>query len=355
MLQAYALSYYLKSRGCDVEIIDFRSKRQLRLYHHPLNPFVYNSRYFKNFLYSITNPIWLYHECRKWSLYERFVKEHLNTTHKRYATWEEIEQDIASFQYDVLVAGGDQIWNMKGLHFDKSYYLPSDSCNKKISYAVSFGGEFLNRIEPEERDFIKKYLSSFSCISVREETMKDYLEDLLDKSVSLAVDPTLLLRPIDYLQLINKPLINGDYIYYYSPFPRPNAERLAILYGHYLGLRVVTSSPHVFRNKDMLVVHESGPKEFLNLLSNAKMVIGRSFHLIAFSLLFHRDFIVVDGAKDDRMKSILGKLELLERGVIDCNNFRKIQLSPIDYDKVDAFISKQRDSSIRFLEESLGI
>lgn len=355
MLQAYALSYVLKNKGCDVEIIDYRNNRQLRLYRHPLMPVFYKKRNYIKYFASFCNPVWLYHECRKWSLYEKFIKDYLNITDKRYNTWEGIEQDLTSLQYDVLIAGGDQIWNMKGLHFDKSYYLPCDSFRKKISYAVSFGGEFLNKIEPEERDFIKKHLSSFSAIAVREETMKDYLEQLLHKKVFLTIDPTLLLKPDDYQPLINKPLVTGDYIYYYSPFSRPQAERLAILYGNYLGLDVITTSPHIYKNKNMRVVHESGPKEFLNLLCNAKMVIGRSFHLIAFSLLFHRDFIVVDGAKDDRMRNILGKLGLLERGMVDCNNYREVQLSPIDYDKVDAIISKQRDSSIKYLEESLGI
>lgn len=354
MLQAYALTYFLRNKGCDVEIIDYRNNRQLRLYKHPLMP-VFKKRYQKKYFASFCNPVWLYHECRKWALYERFIKDYLPITHKRYATWESINHDLASLNYDVLIAGGDQIWNMKGLHFDKTYYLPCDSNCKKISYAVSFGGEFLKRIESEEMIFIKKHLSSFSNISVREEPMRVFLEDLLDKDIFLTLDPTLLLSPDDYQNLISKPLIEGDYILYYSPFPRPKAESLAILYGNYLGLKVVTTFPHIFRNKNMCTVHESGPKEFLNLLCHAKMVIGRSFHLVAFSLLFHKDFIVIDGDTDDRMKNILVKFGLLERGMVNSLNYKDVSLSPIDYERVDAIISKQRDASINYLVGSIGI
>ena len=358
MLQAYALSSYLRSKGCDVEIIDYRNKRQLRLYKHPLSPFAYNYRYFLKYILSFTNPIWLYHECKKWALYERFIKEFLPVSSKQYRTWEEIKEDLPSLNYDFIIAGGDQIWNMKGLHFDTSYYLPSKlPYVKKISYSVSFGGEFLNKIESKDVIFIKNCLIDYSDISVREESVKIYLENVINKKVYITLDPTMLLKAEDFRIFIEKPIIKGNYIYYYSPFPRPEAERLAILYGDYLGLKVVTSAPHIMNKKNsrMCVLHESGPKEFLNLLSNATMVIGRSFHLVAFSLLFHKEFLVVDGDNDYRLKYILSKVGLCDRGVVNCSNYKINILKKIDYNRIDSIISELRENSVNYLKESIGI
>ena len=112
MLQAYALSTFLINKGYNVEIIDYRNKGQLRLYRHPLTLLGFKKKYLIKYLASFCNPIWLYHECNKWSLYEKFIKDYLHTTPKRYATWENLNIDITSLKYDVIIAGGDQIWNM---------------------------------------------------------------------------------------------------------------------------------------------------------------------------------------------------------------------------------------------------
>ena len=355
MLQAYALTYYLKSKDYDVEIVDFRSKKQLRLYRYPLSPFVYNFRHFKKYLYSFTNPKWLYHECKKWSLYEKFIIDNLPVTSKRYTRWVDALGDLKMLQFDLLIAGGDQIWNMQALHFDKAYYLSGvPSSMRKISYSPSFGGVFLNKIKPEEQTFIKQALSNFSYISVRETSMKEFLQPLIETNISITVDPTLLLCAEDYNNIFQEePIIKESYIFYYSPFPNINAERLAILYGKLKKLKVITTFPRIRKN-EMSFVQESGPSEFLNLLKNATIVIGKSFHLVVFSLLFHKDFIVSDGIKDNRIRDILERVGLEDRGSIDCSNYDKMELTPIDTDKIDAYISLQRQISIDFLKQSIN-
>lgn len=357
MLQAYALSHFLISRGYDVEIIDFRSPKQLRLYKHPLRPrsFAFNKRYFKGLLYPYANPVWLFNECRKWSVYEKFVKDYLPVTKKRYNSWESVLSDLNVLQYNVLISGGDQIWNMRGLHFDKAYYLDGKLDGiKKISYSTSFGGVFLNKIEKDEQEYIKNTLSDYSSISVREVSMKNYLEPLLNMKVEVVVDPTLLLQVDDYDALIkDDPIVKGQYILYYSPFPNSKAENLAIMYGKYKELKVVTTFPHIINNKGMTAIHKSGPSEFLNLLKNAAMVIGRSFHLIVFSLLYHKDFIAIDGAEDARMKDILMRVGLIDRGRVDVNNFDKIVLPPIDIKKIDDYFFQLRRESEDYLLNTL--
>lgn len=48
-----------------------------------------------------------------------------------------------------------------------------------------------------------------------------------------------------------------------------------------------------------------GPSEFLNLVKNAKVVCGASFHLMVFSILFNKDFYCMNGDVDSRMSNLM--------------------------------------------------
>ena len=350
MLQAYALQSYLKSLDHKVETINLRNDRQRKMYNYPLYPPLQNR---KRYLFSLLNPFWMRREIKKWHLYETFMHDNLCLTKKEYHNWEEIVEDLPQLKYDILITGGDQIWNMRCKDFDKSYFLPDKLEGiKKVSYSPSFGRFGLSKTSAEERKKIITYLSDYSLLSVREESMQTYLSKRLDMKIEITADPTLLLKQSDYLHIIDeKPIIEGEYIYYYSPFYRPHAERLARRLGRHYGIKVVTSFPHLFHNKEYSV-QESGPSEFLNLLKNATLVVGKSFHLVVFSLLFHKNFIAVDGDTDARMKYILKLTRTEERGLINENNFERISLPQIDFEYAEEKLKELCLSSVSFLQNA---
>lgn len=352
MLQAWALQKYLNTHGHDAETINLRIKAQQDMYNFPLRPV---KGKFKVFIAYLLNPIGLYHACKKWMRYEKFLRENIRLSKKTYKSWEEIVKELPSLGYQCLITGGDQIWNMNCKDFDKSYFLPSKlSCIKKISYAPSCGN-FLPKMTENQKTFMKETLSDYSCISVREMSMQGFLSELTDSNVEVTVDPTLLLNSSQYEEFISdEPIVKGKYIFYYSPFQRVYAEKLALKIGKQLGMPVVTAFPRLMRSNGLEVVPEAGPAEFLNLLKNASLVIGRSFHLVVFSLLFHKDFIAVDGDKDARMKSILTKLQIRERGQVNEDNYKTINLPSIDFDKIDALLRAERESSEHYIERSLN-
>ena len=351
MLQAWALQHYLNCNSYDAQIINLRIKDQRNFYRFPLIPPKNNRR---EYIYSFFNPISIYHACRKWMRYERFLGQYLLLTNKQYNSWEEVKDDIEHLGYGCIITGGDQIWNMNCIDFSKSYFLPADlGTVKKISYSPSFGGTFLNRISSEQEAFIKEALSDYSYISVRETSMQQYLSGLLHREVQIACDPTLLLVADDYSRFIgDKPIVDGDYIFYYTPTRYMRGEALAQMIGSHLGMKVVTSFPHIRRNR-MVTVSEAGPAEFLNLVKNAKLIIGKSFHLVVFSLLFHKEFIAIDGDNDARMKSLLDVLGIPERGLVTEDNFKSIQLLPIDFQTIDIMLAQERERSQRFIQKAL--
>ena len=352
MLQAWALQHYLNSIGHDAETINLRIKAQRDKYNFPLRP-IKNRGWI--FFKSLLNPLWLYHACRKWWAYEKFLENNLHLTSKAYDSWQSVKEDLARLGYGCVITGGDQIWNIKCKDYTEAYYLPSDlGIIRKISYSPSFGPSFLSNITEQQRNFISKSLSDYSHISVRESSMRQYLSILLNRDVSQACDPTLLLHAEDYSRFITEdPIIKGRYIYYYTPRLNAQSENLAIKIGKHYGMKVVTSFPHLYNNK-MVSEPESGPAEFLNLLKNATFVIGKSFHLVVFSLLFHKDFIAIEGDRDARMRSILEKLHVLERGQVTEDNYMTIKLAPIDYNFIDQLLEDERQKSIHFLELALS-
>lgn len=353
MLQAYALQRFLKNLGHEVETINLRNERQKRLYNYPLFPPLKKK---KRYLLSFLNPLWLYREIKKWYLYESFLSNYLSLTKREYHNWEEIVQDIPNMRYDILITGGDQIWNMRCKDFDKSYYLPSKLDGiRKISYSPSFGRLFLSKINDKEEKFVIEHLSDYYALSVREDSMRDYLSTRLHKNIDVATDPTLLLDKSGYMDIIDeKPIVEGKYIYYYSPFERPHAEKLACLLGKHYGMKVVTSFPHIFCNKGLVHVQKTGPLEFLNLLSNATLVVGMSFHLVVFSLIFHKDFIAINGDSDARMKYLLKLIGNEERGMVNERNYKTIEIPDIDFHYTDEKLKELSISSISYIQNSLN-
>ena len=359
MLQAYALQHYLMKQGHDVEIINLRIKEQKELYGFPLIPPLHFGR--KAYIRRLAKPRDMYHACHKWFKFERFLKENLRLTDKEYGNWEEVVADIPQLGYQCIITGSDQIWNMHEVcrDFTEAYYLPSELPDvRKVAYAPSFGsGVFLDGITHEQEMFIKNCLSSYDYISVRETAMQSYLTKLLDREIEMVVDPALLLCGKDYETFVDKKtIVEGDYIFYYTPSYLgigPEWERFAVKLGQHYGLKVVTSFSQVDDNRSMDTVPEAGPAEFLNLLKNAKMIVGRSFHLVAFSLLFHKNFISIDGDNDERMKSLLYRLHIPERGQVTENNYKTINLPDIDYDCTDILIDNMRKHSEAYLKRAL--
>lgn len=76
--------------------------------------------------------------------------------------------------------------------FEDVYYLHAlFGPFKKISYAPSFGRMLDTSPRPNQISFIKSTLSDFDCLSVREFPMKDYLDCLLGRNISVTADPVI--------------------------------------------------------------------------------------------------------------------------------------------------------------------
>lgn len=348
-LQAYALQKVLiRELGVENEIIDFRSEKQTNQYK------TFRPVHCKNDL--LKNIASLPHFKKLNQRYARFesIRDHyLKKTPCIVLEEEALKQ---ANQYDVVIAGSDQIWNTGAPDFSRVYFLPEVSA-RKVSYAVSCGSVANDA-------GLKKYqdaINAFEKVSVRETAVEKQVRTVYDNRISVVLDPTLLLKKDDYSELYStKPLVQGEYIFYYSINYSKDSLRAVQVLSQVTGLPVYTvfTSFHTSLSEQygVKVLYDGGPSEFLNLLDNAKYVATNSFHGTAFSLIFHKEFYhlcdMADGhmKKDDRIDGLLEQLGLENRNY----TYSQKQLLPeVSYDMASVKMEELRDKSIEWLRAAV--
>lgn len=351
--QAYALQTVLQSQlGVENEIIDFCSEKQMRQYSVFRKP--------KSRGDIGRNLISLAHYSGLKSRHERFDqirKKHLALS-KRCTTEQEVYE--AANAYDTPICGSDQIWNTEARDYSDTYFMAGVE-KKKISYATSFG----SHIESIDKDKVQKNISGFSHISVREKAGKELLKELLpDKKAELVCDPTLLLLKAEYSNLESNEGINGPYIFMYTinysdeillATQKLSKELQIPVYTTFTGYSCIKC-----RKYEIKVLYDVGPAEFLWLVENATYTCSNSFHGIAFSIIFEKQFCRPvseneDGtmAIDDRIDNLLSQLGLNEKTVKYSDVTSDLLQRKIDYTLVREKLDKIRENGIRYLKTAL--
>lgn len=349
MLQAYALQQVILRLGHSNVIINLRTSRQRNLYCKPLK---YRGNIFILFLRCLFYLPFIKSLNKKYNLFEQYLKDNLLLT-REFLTENEIEN--ANLKFDCYISGGDQIWNIAPIDFDWSYFLPFVKRGKKISYAVSMGPKGIQA--QQKRGLIKEYLSTYNIIGVREEGTKKIISEFLSKNIQVVLDPVLLLTKDEWCNHFDRtPIIKGRYIFMYVPMFNKQVYDLSLLISKRLKIKVVTTT---FQLKSLFYTSfekklEVGPCEFLNILSNANLVISGSFHATVFAVLFHIPFFSVGGDKDNRTSFFLNSLNLLARTISLSDWEEKINKAfYCDFSKADSILNKERIKSIDFLKTSI--
>lgn len=119
-----------------------------------------------------------------------------------------------------------------------------------------------------------------------------------------------------------------------------------------LELVVITSSSESIRNPNIRQC--LSPEEFIGYFYEASYIITTSYHGMAFSILFEKDFNVISIMRNEteRMSSLLSILGLEDR-ISDQNS--ELKVSAVDYSevnpKLEAFVARSR----KFLDNSLSV
>lgn len=103
------------------------------------------------------------------------------------------------------------------------------------------------------------------------------------------------------------------------------------------------------------------PADFLTLIRNAKYVITDSFHGAVFSLMFHKDFCLLERIKNDKVSPMNVRLyDLLEMVGLedhiqhDAAGVAAVLQKHIDFAAVDAKLAARAEQSRDYLRRALG-
>lgn len=345
-LQAFALQYYLRMKGNEVEIIDYLPDYK-KVYKLIVPKRGKTANLIK--ILPILKPVLvLMHNRHKLRLFlkkkyfDRFTRDYLCTTKIKYDNFEQLE----SFppEADLFIAGSDQIWNPNhGNGQDKAFYLLFEkNMNKCISYAGSFGVSVLpNGLQ----SFMMESLMHFRALSVREKSGKIIL-DKLGISSTVVLDPVFLLRREIWLSFCQKTSNSNKYLLLYDfQLNDPEVKKIALKISKSRGLKIyaIYSTPD-YADK---ILKNVGPIEFLSLIANADFVVSTSFHATAFSVIFEKEFYCLaqkGEGNESRMRDFCESIGLLQRFV---TGVEQISDTKIDYilinQKLDSLVRKSCD------------
>lgn len=351
VLQAYALQEYIKKIGYRVQIIDYQYPNSEHL--KKLNIQTDRTPFYKNAIIKILK-IFVGDNSKK---IKKFLYKYLNLS-CYYPNYKSLIDNPPI--YDIYCTGSDQVWNPRFCCNDGAFFLDFINNGKKISFGSSIS--VLN-FDTDYNDFLKEKLSSYKSIGVREVSSVEYLSQLLQKDIFFNCDPTLLLSISEWNKIVKqKPIIKRKYIlfyiltYSYNPYPKVQnlIDKLVsqtglypvFLYGGYRQLF-----------KKGKCIQDAGPSEFMNLIRNAEIVVTSSFHGTCFSLIFNKQFYSLvkseNDKNDERIQSLLKKIECSDRLLYDDKDYYISDISYINYEKINKNISDYVQPSKEYLKQAI--
>lgn len=352
LLQCYALSKTIESLGCKVSIINLQ-KEYIKDFSH-LDFKIKQKTLVKNYL---TNTIFQ----REFAVFrKKYLSDKFTKSIKRLEGLKTL-----SDKFDSIVVGSDQVWRQaytkKTL---SSFYLDfASESTKKIAYAASFGLDYFEGdIEVEKK--VNKLIHKFNAVSVREDTGVEICKNLFNVDATHVLDPVFLLSSTAYEKLIaeKEEESTSKYLAFYLLNPDGFKEQLIAKvlkkYGIDHKINIYTNDQFNFKRPTFSIRKYKfrSFSSWLATIKNADFIVTDSFHGLAFSIIFNKQFICIAnelrGAS--RMKSVLKLLRLEDRLVFEGQtDYDLSSLNEINYDLVNEKLDLEKEKSLTYLKNAL--
>lgn len=340
ILQCYAMQITVQRLGYDTKVIRYRKRDKDdwpdENYKSQLTTDLYE---LWNRLEKVENQI----DLRILRFIE-FIRNNIHLSNQCY-TKEQIEEECKDCE--VLFCGSDQIWNP--IWFDDVYALNfGNSLQKRIAYAPS-GILVENEENKEIYKILGKCVDRFDIVTVREKESIEILEKYTKQKIEDVVDPTLLLSQEDWDQVASDIDINEDYIFcYFLGRIRMHKMLLKRIMKKYSVKKICFITSGDYEDEDrwnpgnyFYPIKDAGPAEFVSWIKGAKAVCTDSFHGMALSIVYQKQFYVVKRGSSNmhivanllRQKNLLRKVGIGEERIVTC--VRELEtIDPIDYEGI---------------------
>lgn len=345
-LQAFALQQYVASLGHDVCIIDYWPRYHSKIYKPTLfqkELFVsYNCKDKIKYVLACV-ALWFYSNVRRIRT-ARFVCKYFN-----------LLKITKINNCDLVIYGSDQIWRKQHTKECEGYnpmYFGDNYNGIKVSYAASMG-----KIEVDTKndlDFCLSHLSKFQSISVREKDLLVFFQNKMSRPIQLVCDPVLLLDK-SYWHLLMRTVPSKPYIFVYNIANVDDLYNISNCIHSKTGYQVIEFKGYVDKfYSSSNVICTADASEFLSYLVNAEYVVTSSFHGVALSLAFEKEFYFLSTPYlCNRTNSLLEYVELMDRNLMNVNISTFDFERKIDYKRVSVLRNKLALTSIKWLTEVL--
>lgn len=343
ILQTFALQKYINDLGIECEVIDYNSEAIVKK-EEPMRLTNINS--IKALIKYISGVV---PQRKKHKKFNQFLKNNIKISKIRF---EKNTLKNASIEYDLVIVGSDQVWNLDLTEQDYSYFLDYIKDNsKKASYAASFGYE---NIPDKYQEKSKKLLEQFNYLSVREKQGKAIINNLTGQDASIVLDPTFLISKDIWNSMANNKVKQPkNYILVYFIHNGPSTFDFIKKLSREYNCDIVYINKTFRLKKGMKNIRSASPNEFLALLQGAKYVVTGSFHGVALSIIMNKQFFYERAQRknnyNSRIDSIISLLGLEGQSI---TNNDKIY-STIDYDRVNGKLDKLKNDSVEYLNRIL--
>ena len=360
LLQAWTLQTTLEKLGHEVIILN-------RIYGSDRNPLIEFMAYIKRVILSI------FSNNKNSSLTEddlSYIRQHTTSfiaKHHHKSPDLHNSRELKSFarknKIEAFVVGSDQCWRPRYSPNILNYFLDfaKDWDVKRLTYAASFGVDQWE-FSPTQTDKCAALAKLFDAISVREESGVELCNKYLSVDAQLVLDPTLLLKKEDYIQLVkneNEPQVEGNLFCYVldtddckSDFINRVAKKTGLT-PCFCMPRLTPTFENYLKDRDACVIPPV--TKWIRSFMDAEIVIADSFHGTVFSIIFNKPFWVLGNHERGmaRFYSLLKMFGLEDRLVIPEKLKETDYSKPIDWNQVNEKHNKMREAALRFLSVNL--
>lgn len=291
---------------------------------------------------------------RRYDKFQNFIESNYIKTETCY------DSDLLEIMdpgFDCYICCTDVIWKQEPkAGFDRGFFLASKAMENKwkISYAAS-RGVYHSETENDEKTFLH-YVEDIDEISVREESLKDYLTENIKNPVTMVIDPVLLHEKEFYDKILVKPEEEHYLFLYYVMEKAKDTIEQAVKYARKHNLKIVEITDRPLKDgrlseyEDIEHVYEydMGIEEWLGYIKYADYVFTNSFHCCCFSILFEKQFFA-GYRHGDKVTHVLETFGLTDRRINKESDIINSPLPAIDYAKVEPILKKKREESSEFI------
>lgn len=283
--------------------------------------------------------------------FKEFHRNHLKLT-RPYRTMEDLRSDEELKKIDCLITGSDQVWNLKTTpSFAPARLLDfgPDNCIR-FSYAASIG-ERTGNYTDDQKEVITSSLKHYKGLSVREETARQYIESFTGYHCERVIDPVFLLDKEEWMEIAQKPRLNGPYILCYQVLSNTRMAEVAKYLKKKTGMPIVSICNSSIRwIKSDYSFHDVSIEEFLGFYNEAAYIVSTSFHGVAMGIVFGKPvFALVKKGSANRIENVMKVLGMEKHVVSQENNEPIIEYTDEELIAIDKIRSSERQNGLDFL------